>query len=149
MALSQAGDYKRSVTVRPKNHKVMTQTNFHNPASPMKVRITALLRGFARRCPPCCGGGLFTGYINLEEECSSRNVQLSQYRSDDASAYFTVFIVGHASVPGILILEPMTSPAIWIQTAICLSLTLMLTLYLLPRIKGTVLALLWVLKIKG
>ena len=149
MALFQPEDYKHIAMTGSDNHQVMTQPNSRIPGTSTKARITALLRGFARCCPACGGGRVFAGYINVEEECSSCNVPLSQYRSDDVPAYFTVFIVGHVCVPGILILERMASPAIWIQAAIWLPLTLALTLYLLPRIKGTVLALLWVLKIKG
>jgi uncharacterized protein (DUF983 family) len=149
MALFQPEDYKHTVTTGSDNYQVMTQPNSHIPETSMKARITALLRGFSRLCPACGESRVFAGYISLEKECSSCNIPLSQYRSDDAPAYFTVFIVGHICVPGVLILERMASPAIWIQAAIWLPLTLILTLYLLPRIKGTVLALLWVLKIKG
>lgn len=149
MALFQPEDYKHIVTTGSDNYQIMTRPNSHIPETSMKVKIAALLRGFARRCPACGGGRVFAGYISPEEECSSCNIPLSQYRSDDVPAYFTVFIVGHLCVPGVLILERMVSPAIWVQAAIWLPLTLILTLYLLPRIKGTVLALLWVLRIKG
>ena len=129
MALFQPEDYKHIAMTGPNNHQVMTQPNSHIPGTSMKFKIAALLRGFARCCPACGGGRVFAGYINVEEECSSCSIPLSQYRSDDVPAYFTVFI--------------------WIQAAIWLPLTLVLTLYLLPRIKGMVLALLWLLRIKG
>jgi len=61
-------------------------------------------------------------------------------RADDAPAYFTIAIVGHVVVSGLLALETFVHPPTWVQLAIWLPLTLVMTLGLLPYIKGAVMA---------
>ena len=37
-------------------------------------------------------------------------------RADDAPAYFTVFLVGHVVIAGVLFTEQLWHPAMWVQT---------------------------------
>ena len=64
-------------------------------------------------------------------------------RSDDVPPYFTIVIVGHLVVPLLLLIEQMSSPPTWLTLSVCLPLTLLLTLSLLPFIKGAVMGAIW------
>jgi uncharacterized protein (DUF983 family) len=64
-------------------------------------------------------------------------------RSDDVPPYFTVVIVGHVVVPLLLITEQMAAPPTWLVLSVCLPLTLILTLSLLPFVKGAVMGAIW------
>lgn len=109
----------------------------------------ALWRGFRQRCPCCGAGSLFQKYISVNQHCDMCGLELAAYRSDDAPAYFTIVIVGHVIVPSMLILEQTAHPAAWVHMAMWLPLTLIMTLALLPRVKGALLGVQWMLRIKG
>jgi uncharacterized protein (DUF983 family) len=104
---------------------------------------TALKRGLVRHCPRCGQGSLFSGYLKMREHCPYCQLALEPYRSDDVPAYFTILIVGHIVVPGLLALEKIAHPAEWVQLAIWLPVTLFGTLALLPFIKGAVIGAIW------
>ncbi len=100
-------------------------------------------RGASCRCPRCGEGRLFTRYISPAASCGRCALELDRYRADDAPAYFTILIVGHIVVPLMLALEMARHPPAALQLAFWLPTTLMLTLALLPRIKGALIGLLW------
>lgn len=108
----------------------------------------AMRRGFRGYCPVCGTGRLFKSYVKLHPVCGHCHTALDPYRADDAPAYFTILLVGHIIVPGMVTLESAEHPALWIQWALWIPLTLILTLTLLPRIKGAVIALQWALGIR-
>lgn len=81
---------------------------------------------------------MFSGYLTVPESCLSCGLAFEPLRADDAPAYFTVFIVGHVIVIGLLALEKYDHPALWVQSAIWIPLTLILTVGLLPFVKGAV-----------
>ena len=101
--------------------------------------FSALTAGFRGRCPRCNEAGIFAGYLKLRSQCLHCRTEFSSYPTDDAPPYFTILVVGHIVVPSLLLVEQLLSPALWIQFAIWPSVTLALSLLLLPRIKGAVL----------
>jgi uncharacterized protein (DUF983 family) len=105
--------------------------------------LGSLMRGFRRRCPRCGEGRMFSGYLTVPEACASCGLAFEPLRADDAPAYFTIFIVGHVIVAGLLVLEKADHPALWIQTAIWIPLAIVLTLGLLPCIKGAVMGVIY------
>ena len=109
----------------------------------------ALWRGLQQRCPSCGLGAIFGSYLRVNEHCSDCGLELAAHRSDDAPAYFTILIVGHLIVPGVLLLEQTMAPPTWVHMVTWLPLTLALTLALLPRIKGALLSVQWMLRIKS
>jgi uncharacterized protein (DUF983 family) len=121
----------------------------HKSSMPKQPWSVALWRGFRRRCPSCGHGAIFAGYVRVLDACDSCGLPLAAYRADDAPAYFTIAIVGHVIVPAMLILERTAQPAAWVHTAAWLPLTLAMTLVLLPRVKGALLGIHWVLRIKS
>lgn len=105
-------------------------------------------RGFRGACPVCGTGRLFRGYAKLNPVCGHCAIALDPHRADDAPAYFTIFLVGHLIVPGMLVLERTTHPALWVHWALWLPLTVVLSLLFLPRIKGAIVGLQWALDIR-
>jgi uncharacterized protein (DUF983 family) len=128
------------------------------PALPMTDRrepglkqswSTVLLRGLRHRCPSCGRGAIFGGYVRVNNRCDGCGLEFAAYRSDDAPAYFTIAIVGHFIVPAMLILEQTSHPATWVHMVTWLPLTLAMTLALLPRVKGVLLGVQWMLRVRG
>jgi uncharacterized protein (DUF983 family) len=109
----------------------------------------SLLRGFALRCPNCAKGRMFHRYLKVSDRCPSCGEELHHHRADDAPPYFTIVIVGHIVVGGVLALERAVSPPTWVHAAIWLPLTLACSLLLLPRIKGAIVGLQWALRMHG
>ena len=119
------------------------------PDRPRRDIWRALLRGFGLRCPRCGRGALFKSYLKVWENCPSCGEELHHHRTDDAPPYVTILIVGHVIVGGLLACERAFSPPGWVQAAVWLPLTLILTLLLLSRVKGALVGLQWALYMHG
>lgn len=109
----------------------------------------AIRRGLGRRCPNCGVGGAFSGYLKITNDCAHCNEPLGHIRADDFPPYITIVIVGHIVVPLLLIGERLYHPPTWLQLLVALPLTMALTLWMLPYIKGAVLGLMWHLRLRG
>ncbi len=109
----------------------------------------AIWYGLLRRCPKCGIGRLFRRYLKVGDTCGNCTEELHHHRADDAPPYFTIFIVGHIVVPLALIAERAWQPPIWLHMALWLPLTVLLTLVLLPSVKGAVVGLQWALRMHG
>jgi uncharacterized protein (DUF983 family) len=109
----------------------------------------ALRRGLRCRCPRCGKGALFTGYLTLQAPCPSCGLDTVRYRADDAPAYFTIVIVGHIVVPLLLMIERAYQPSTALQLGVAIPLTLLLTLGILPRAKGALVATNWATEAGG
>jgi len=81
---------------------------------------------------------MFSGYLTVLETCASCGLAFEPLRADDAPAYFTIFIVGHVIVTGLLLMQKLEHPDDWVQFAIWIPLAIVMMLGLLPLIKGAV-----------
>ncbi len=108
------------------------------PEPPLPV---ALGRGLQCRCPACGQTRLFTGYLRVADHCQHCTAPLGRARADDAPPYFTIFLVGHIVLVGMLMLEQAYAPPLWVHFAIWVPLTAIMTLLLLRPIKGATVAL--------
>jgi uncharacterized protein (DUF983 family) len=111
--------------------------------------MQAMRRGWKRQCPACGEGHLYSGegfkrFIKIVERCTVCNERLGHIRADDIPAYFTVAIVGHIVLSGMLVVADKQYPE-WAQLAVLLPLTAFLIYWFLPRVKGAVAARLWAL----
>jgi uncharacterized protein (DUF983 family) len=109
----------------------------------------ALKRGFRWRCPRCGEGKLFRAFLKVDNNCSVCGLDFTPHRADDLPAYLVIVIVGHLVVPTALIIETDYSPPVWLQLAIYLPVTLILSLALLQPVKGAVVGLQWALHMHG
>jgi uncharacterized protein (DUF983 family) len=110
---------------------------------------TAIKRGFRGRCPRCGEGKLFRAFLKVDNNCSVCGLDFTPHRADDLPAYLVIVIVGHIVVPMALFVETDYSPPVWLQLAIYLPLTLVLSLALLQPVKGAVVGVQWALRMHG
>ena len=85
----------------------------------------------------------------MVERCSACGEPYGHYRTDDAAPWLTILVVGHLTVPIILLCEMNFSLPLWLALGIYLPLIVGLTLFLLPRSKGVMAAVLWAMKAEG
>jgi uncharacterized protein (DUF983 family) len=111
--------------------------------------FSGLTRGFSQRCPACGQSPLFHRYLKVNQTCVRCGLGLGEFRADDAPPYFTILLVGHIIVPLMLILEQLRHPPEWFHALLWLPLTVVLSLLLLPRIKGAVIGVQWANRIRG
>ena len=109
----------------------------------------AMHRGFRRRCPKCGRGALFRGYLALQPNCGTCGAETGEIYTADVAPYFTILVVGHIVVPLLLFSEQTAAPPMWIQMTVWPGLALALTFWFLPRIKGCIMGLMWVLGLSG
>lgn len=117
--------------------------------APGRDYAQAMLRGALGRCPACGRGKLFSRFVSVNTNCPHCGEALHHQRADDAPAYFTIFIVGHVAVGGVLWMERAYMPSPWLQAAVWLTVAIVLSLTLLPRIKGILIGLQWALRMHG
>jgi uncharacterized protein (DUF983 family) len=124
--------------------------NMPNPLlPPVRSLPLSLRRGAIGRCPHCGEGRLFGNYLKVLTECRSCGEDFTPQRADDLPAYLVLFIVGHIVVGGMMTVETYWEwPVLW-HVLLWPTLTLLLSLMLLPRVKGAVIGLQWSLKMHG
>jgi uncharacterized protein (DUF983 family) len=106
-------------------------------------------RGTRGKCPACGAGAIYRGYLKVSDQCPDCGEELHHQRADDAPPYFTMFIVGHFVVGGVLALEQAYKPSAWLHIAIWLPVVLISSLWMLPKIKGALIGLQWALRMHG
>ena len=109
----------------------------------------AIRRGVMRRCPHCGQGHLFSGYLKVVGQCPVCREQLQHHRADDGPAYLTILIVGHLMAPLILFVFTTFRPEPLVMATIFTVGSVALSLYLLPRLKGLVVAIQWAKRMHG
>lgn len=92
---------------------------------------------------------MFSKYLKVADECSVCGTELHHHRADDAPPYFTIFIVGHILLGGVLSLEQAYAPPSWVHLIIWLPLAVIACLVLLPRAKGALIGLQWAHRMHG
>jgi len=111
--------------------------------------LAALWRGWRGHCPRCGRGALFRGYLKVDHRCRRCGEALHHQRADDAPPYVTILVVGHLVIPLVLLVERQWAPPTVLHWLIWLPLSVILTLLLLPRIKGALVALQWAFRMHG
>jgi uncharacterized protein (DUF983 family) len=109
----------------------------------------ALLRGWRRRCPNCGAGPLLRGYLTVRDSCQVCGEELHHQRADDGPAYLTILIVGHLMAPLILWAFIEFRPDPLVLASVFSVGTVALSLYLLPRLKGMLIAIQWARRMHG
>jgi len=92
-------------------------------------------------CPRCGKGKLFDGYLNVGKRCSACGLDYAMFDAGDGPAVFVILIVGAIVAGGALILESAVSPPYWLQMAIWIPATAVLTFVFLRLAKALLLVL--------
>lgn len=109
----------------------------------------AVRRGLMLRCPACGEGKLFGRYLKVNHSCPACGEELHHQRADDGPAYLTILIVVHVigislhSMVGHYQDDPLQLALILCTAATVLSLAL------LPRMKGLMVAIQWAKEMHG
>lgn len=139
-----------TTTVAMSAHPDGTSPSAHNHAkAPSRNVMQAMWRGVMEKCPNCGTGALFRRYLKVNDRCASCGQELFHQRADDAPPYFTMVIVGHVVVGGVWGFEDAFHPPMWVHAAIWFPLTILLSLLLLPRIKGALVGFQWATRMHG
>jgi uncharacterized protein (DUF983 family) len=109
----------------------------------------AVLRGAQLACPACGLRTLFRSYLKVADHCPHCGEALHHHRADDAPPYFTMLIIGHVVVAGVLMVEQIFHPAQWLHFILWVPLTIALSLWLLPHVKGGLIGLQWACRMHG
>ncbi len=110
----------------------------------------AVRRGFAGRCPHCDEGKIFRAYLKVNDDCPVCGEELHHQRADDAPPYLTIFIVGHV-VAAMLMIADDRWPQLdmWIHMVLWPLVAILMSLWLLPRVKGALIGYQWALRMHG
>jgi uncharacterized protein (DUF983 family) len=120
------------------------------PKVEQPVSLTkALRRGFTMRCPNCGEGKLFGRFLKVADHCMVCGEDFTPQRADDFPAYLVIVMIGHITIPAVLIVEEAFAPPIWLQYLIWLPFIAFGALALLQPTKGAVVALQWQLGMHG
>ena len=109
----------------------------------------ALLRGWRRRCPNCGAGPMLRGYLKVRDACPVCGEHPPPPRAEEAPAYLTILIVGHLLAPILLFTYTKWRPEPLVMAVGFTIGTVALSLYLLPRLKGALVALQWANRMHG
>jgi uncharacterized protein (DUF983 family) len=148
VAISVYQDSATTALASLDSHPTMFDTSHPTILADRPMR-PAILRGWRLRCPNCGAGPLLKGYLTVREACPVCGEDLHHQRADDGPAYLTILLVGHLMAPLILWSfvkyrpDPMTLATIFTVGTVALSL------YLLPRMKGVIVAVQWAKRMHG
>ncbi|NIZ14709.1 DUF983 domain-containing protein [Phaeobacter sp. HF9A] len=120
-----------------------TQPGDERPLKP------ALWKGWRGRCPKCGEGKLLHSYLKVNDHCSNCGEAFYHHRADDGPAYLTILVVGHLMAPLMHYTAFSWRPEPWVMATVFSAGCITLSLYLLPRLKGGVIAFQWARRMHG
>lgn len=109
----------------------------------------SVLNGAKGRCPACGRGALFWKYLKVNSRCEVCDEDLARYPADDGPAYLTILLTGHLVIAPLLLF-----PIVWqsnplYSLPIVMGSLAVVTLTVLPRIKGAWIGLMYALAVKS
>ncbi len=124
----------------------MTANSANIPARNTKL---AIWRGVCLRCPRCGDGTILHKYLKVNAACSQCGLDLSPARADDGPAYLTILLVGH--IAGFLLHFVWVTwyPTPFVMASSVTAICVALSLFLLPRFKGLIIAVQWAKRMHG
>lgn len=109
----------------------------------------AIWRGLRCKCPSCGEGDVFDGYLKITNTCPVCSEELHHHRADDGPAYLTILVVGHLLAILIHITWTTFRPDPMVMATVFTVFCVALSLFLLPRMKGMVVAIQWARRMHG
>jgi uncharacterized protein (DUF983 family) len=105
--------------------------------------IAAVWRGCTGACPVCGKGRIFAGFLRVSPACGFCAAPLGDIRADDAPPYFTIFIVAHLVIGGLVLCERAFTLSIATEMMLFVPVTLLATLALIRPVKGATIGVMW------
>lgn len=119
----------------------MTQSKTHSNEE-ITLRKAAA-RALLGKCPCCGQGKLFARYLKQVEACAACGESFSALRADDAAPWLTIIVVGHIFLPLAFLIDLTRVMPVWGEMLLWSGFFTALSVALLPRAKGVMLAVLW------
>ena len=88
-------------------------------------------------------------YLRVRDHCAHCNEPLHHHRADDGPAWLTILIVSKLVMSLYLAVWKAFEPSPLVMIALCWTVALGMSLWLLPRIKGAMVALQWSRRMHG
>jgi uncharacterized protein (DUF983 family) len=109
-------------------------TELYPPIDPFKT-------GIACRCPRCGNGRLFSGYLTVKPTCSACGLDYSFIDTGEGPAVLVMLVVGFVVIGSALWLDGLFNMPVWLHLFIWLPVSVILSLILLRKMKGVMIAL--------
>jgi uncharacterized protein (DUF983 family) len=122
---------------------MMTDTTDDRPARP------AILNGLRSRCPQCGEGKLFDRYLHVADNCPQCGEALHHHRADDGPAYLVILIVAKIIGIAIHLMWEIWRPEPMVMALTLSAAAIVLSLALLPPMKGMIVGIQWSRRMHG
>lgn len=100
--------------------------------------------GFRGRCPRCGEGRLFVGFLTVAEQCGSCGLKFGFENVGDGAVPFLILLIGGVGVGlGAWVMLAFDT-AVWVPILVTVPVVAILTLALMPKAKGLLIALQYV-----
>lgn len=97
--------------------------------------------GFRGKCPRCGEGALYSSFLKVADSCSVCGLDLSQEDAGDGAVPFIIIIAGTLGV-GIGVWVMFTfNTGVWAPIVVAFPVVAAVVLFLLPKVKGLLIAL--------
>ena len=106
-------------------------------------KFGVLKRGFMGSCPKCGKTKLFKSYLKQVDICKVCETEWINVRADDAPAWASMLISGHFIAPFFYLIAFKLDLPDWIRTLVLIVIGVIICLFVLPRVKGFFIALIW------
>lgn len=97
--------------------------------------------GLKSRCPRCGEGQLFHGYLSVKPKCSACGLDNSFIDTGEGPAVLVMLVVGFVILGSALWLDSQLTMPVWLHIFIWLPLSILLSLFLLRKMKAVMIAL--------
>jgi uncharacterized protein (DUF983 family) len=92
---------------------------------------------------------MLSGYLKVRDACPACGEDLHHQRADDGPSYLTILLVGHLLAPLMLWSYTVFRPEPWVLTSAFVGASVLLSVWLLPRMKGLMVAFQWARRMHG
>lgn len=124
-------------------HATHTDEIDDRPLSP------AMMRGLRCKCPACGAAPLLRGFLKVRDTCPACGEDLSHQRADDGPAYLTMLVTLKVVTPAMVAVMFRWDPNPVLLFSVFSLLLILLSLFLLPRFKGMIVAIQWSRRMHG
>ncbi|WP_341368720.1 DUF983 domain-containing protein [Yoonia sp. BS5-3] len=109
----------------------------------------AMINGLKCRCPKCGEAPLYSGFLKVTHTCPNCHEELHHHRADDGPAYLTILIVAHIVGFAMHIMWVAIRPDPLMMALVITFGAVGLSLLMLPRVKGLIVAIQWARRMHG
>ncbi len=92
---------------------------------------------------------MMQGYLKVRDTCPVCSEDLHHHRADDGPAWATIMVGGHIMAPLMLVTYEVWRPEGWVMALGFSIVFVLLSLYLLPRLKGMFVGFQWAKRMHG